>query len=262
MVGKIFDNLNGSGFNSRARPFALLVSLFVHSFAIVVLSVVFYNISLELSKEKKVERISVPVRIEFVNPFRSSPPALNKNPQKAKEINKPKFLTDTIAQSKDNDKKSDEPVIGSDSENTKVVGGEINPRVGEEKPIETREEAGNSGSKEIYGYEVEAEDNITITQAGPSVRIDENDSALRIIKYVHPTYPPDALKSKLEGTVIVEVFVGMNGRIKSVRIVRSSSPLFESSALNAVRQWVYSPIIINGEISEVVFNLTINYILR
>lgn len=80
-------------------------------------------------------------------------------------------------------------------------------------------------------------------------------------KYVHPTYPPIAIMARVEGTVIVEAIIGKDGKIKSARVVRSM-PLFDEAALEAVKKWEYTPMVLNGEVREVQLTVTINFKLE
>jgi len=65
-----------------------------------------------------------------------------------------------------------------------------------------------------------------------------------IRKYVHrekPTYPYIYYKIGKTGTVIMEVVVGRDGKVKSTRVLRSDGDLFTKSALDAVRKFKYKP---------------------
>lgn len=56
-----------------------------------------------------------------------------------------------------------------------------------------------------------------------------------------PTYPPEALAAKIEGKVMLEVFVGDDGRVQQAKVV-SASPagVFDQAALAAAQQWRFS----------------------
>jgi TonB family protein len=64
--------------------------------------------------------------------------------------------------------------------------------------------------------------------------------APKIIKQVSPIYPPRALAANVQGTVIVEATVGTDGTVTSARVLRSV-PLLDQAALDAVRQWEFTP---------------------
>ena len=89
----------------------------------------------------------------------------------------------------------------------------------------------------------------------------EANSSLRRTKYIHPTYPPKAQSAGISGTVIIEVIVGRNGKIKSVRVLKSI-PALDSAALDAIKQWEYKPVVVDGIPREVIFTITVNFILR
>ena len=57
-----------------------------------------------------------------------------------------------------------------------------------------------------------------------------------------PTYPPAARQRGEEGTVVLQIHVGADGRILRVDVLRSSgSQLLDATARNGVRQWTFSP---------------------
>ncbi|MGH9256379.1 MAG: energy transducer TonB, partial [Vicinamibacterales bacterium] len=62
---------------------------------------------------------------------------------------------------------------------------------------------------------------------------------------VEPVYPLLALAREMEGAVILEATVDEDGRVESVKVLRSPG-VFEQTALDAVRQWRYSPVVLNG----------------
>lgn len=62
------------------------------------------------------------------------------------------------------------------------------------------------------------------------------------ISGVMPTYPPAARARGEEGTVVLQIHVGIDGRIERVDILRSSgSQVLDATARNGVRQWQFSP---------------------
>jgi protein TonB len=62
------------------------------------------------------------------------------------------------------------------------------------------------------------------------------------ISGVMPTYPPAARARGEEGTVLLRIQVGIDGRIERVDILRSSgSQVLDATARNGVRQWQFSP---------------------
>lgn len=60
------------------------------------------------------------------------------------------------------------------------------------------------------------------------------------IKDVQPVYPAIARAANVEGTVLLTVEVDKNGKVSDAKVIRSS-PLLDKAALDAVRQWEYTP---------------------
>jgi len=81
------------------------------------------------------------------------------------------------------------------------------------------------------------------------------------IKDVAPKYPSVALAARAEGVVILEATIGLTGMVEDVRILRSI-PLLDAAALEAVRQWEYSPTLLNGVPVPVLITVTVNFTLH
>jgi periplasmic protein TonB len=67
------------------------------------------------------------------------------------------------------------------------------------------------------------------------------DTKPEIINYVKPKYSEFAREAGLEGTVMIDVLVGTDGRVKEARISRSVHSALDSEALVAARRAVFSP---------------------
>jgi protein TonB len=83
----------------------------------------------------------------------------------------------------------------------------------------------------------------------------------RLVKRVEPVYPEIARQARVEGIVILEATTDIYGRVQSVKVLRSI-PLLDQSAIDAVRQWVYEPMIINGRPRGVIFTVTVTFQLK
>lgn len=62
---------------------------------------------------------------------------------------------------------------------------------------------------------------------------------------VRPIYPKQAVASRIQGAVELDIVIGPTGSVEQARIVRAVQ-LLDAAALAAVRQWKYRPTIING----------------
>ena len=81
------------------------------------------------------------------------------------------------------------------------------------------------------------------------------------LREVAPTYPAMARAARVEGIVIVEAIVGPNGKVQDARVLRSS-PLLDAAALDAVRQWEFTPTLLNGIPIAIVMTVTVDFRLR
>ena len=62
--------------------------------------------------------------------------------------------------------------------------------------------------------------------------------------------------------MIVEATIGTDGRVTDAKILRSPYPLLEPAALDAVRQWEYAPLVLNGVAVPVIITVTVNFALK
>jgi periplasmic protein TonB len=62
-----------------------------------------------------------------------------------------------------------------------------------------------------------------------------------VVKQVKPAYPDIALRAGLEGNVFVKVWVDKEGKVRQAVLLKSDAPIFEEPALEAARQYVFTP---------------------
>jgi protein TonB len=80
-------------------------------------------------------------------------------------------------------------------------------------------------------------------------------------KDVLPAYPSIARAAHVEGVVIIEATIDAAGKVREARILRSI-PLLDAAALDAVRQWEYTPSRLNGNPVAVVLTVTVRFRLQ
>jgi TonB family protein len=83
----------------------------------------------------------------------------------------------------------------------------------------------------------------------------------RKIKNVPPAYPQAAREARIQGVVILECTIGTDGNVTNVTVSRGI-PELDEAAVEAVRQWVYTPTILNGVAVPVVMTVTVNFRLE
>ncbi|MFN2598412.1 MAG: energy transducer TonB [Pyrinomonadaceae bacterium] len=93
-----------------------------------------------------------------------------------------------------------------------------------------------------------SEDKVAVTAANSSSRLPIEGGGLsgKAIKKVQPTYPPVAMAAGAEGEVTVEVVVNEQGTIESAKAI-SGHPLLQQAAVDAARQWTFSPTTLEGK---------------
>ncbi|TSA17797.1 energy transducer TonB [bacterium] len=73
------------------------------------------------------------------------------------------------------------------------------------------------------------------------------DQPPEVVKQVHPDYPNEALASKAEGTVWVNVWIDESGNVVEAKVMKSSTEVFNQAAMAAAKQWTFKPAITNGK---------------
>jgi protein TonB len=82
-----------------------------------------------------------------------------------------------------------------------------------------------------------------------------------LVRKVIPTYPPFAKTARMAGVVRLIALIGKDGAVQDVQIV-SGNPVLARAAVDAVRQWVYRPTVIEGNPREVSAPIELNFTLE
>jgi len=81
------------------------------------------------------------------------------------------------------------------------------------------------------------------------------------IRDVMPVYPDIAMRARVAGMVVLEATIDAQGKVVNLRVLRSV-PLLDQAAIDAVRQWEFTPTRLNGVAVPVVMTVTVNFTLR
>jgi len=81
------------------------------------------------------------------------------------------------------------------------------------------------------------------------------------LRHVAPEYPPLAIATRVQGRVVLDCVIDENGRMASVTVL-SGNPLLEASAVEAVRQWRYTPTLLDGVRVSVLLTVSVDFRLR
>jgi protein TonB len=90
------------------------------------------------------------------------------------------------------------------------------------------------------------------------VRVGDRVQPPAKLRHVAPVYPAIAQAARVQGTVIVDAIISTSGRVESVRVLRSV-PLLDEAAASAVREWVFTPTLLNGVPVPVVMTVTVTF---
>jgi TonB family protein len=84
-------------------------------------------------------------------------------------------------------------------------------------------------------------------------------NAPRKIRDVAAIYPAAARQARVSGIVILELQLDVNGTVSDVRVLRSI-PLLDAAAIEAVKQWQYEPMIVNGKAIPIPLTVTVPFV--
>jgi len=99
---------------------------------------------------------------------------------------------------------------------------------------------------------------------GPvAIRVGGNIRPPRKLHDVRPVFPPSMREAGREGVVPIEAIIDAQGHVSSVRVVSAQvHPDFSIAAVDAVRQWRFSPTLLNGTPVDVVMGVSVAFTLQ
>jgi protein TonB len=93
------------------------------------------------------------------------------------------------------------------------------------------------------------------------IRVGGNVQQAKLVRQPRPIYPALAKQARISGVVKLNAIIGKDGTIQNLTVA-SGHPLLIPAALEAVKQWVYQPTLLNGEPVEVVTQIDVNFTLN
>ena len=87
-------------------------------------------------------------------------------------------------------------------------------------------------------------------KAAMRIRLGGNVMAARIIYEPKPEYPAEARQARIQGTVLIHAVIGKGGSLEGLQLLQGQCWLAQA-AIKAVRQWRYTPYLLNGQPVEV-----------
>ena len=103
-----------------------------------------------------------------------------------------------------------------------------------------------------------------IARATPTpapIRVSLGVQEAKLIHRVTPVYPQPAIRLRISGSVHLGAVIGADGRIRELQVL-SGHPYLVQAAVNAVREWVYMPTMLNGASVEVMTDIMVTFTLK
>ena len=88
------------------------------------------------------------------------------------------------------------------------------------------------------------------------IRVGGNVQQSKLISKVDPVYPEEARNARVSGAVILQATINELGEVVEIQILRGH-PLLDYAAVNAVKEWRYSPTYLNGEAVPVIATVSV-----
>ena len=271
MARRLFDNLlesGGAGQRKKKRAVSLPVSIGIH---VAVLSAVIL-IPILMSSRELPEPALGAVSAFFVEPAPPPPPP----PPPPPAASKPKTVTAPKVE-QPQPVVEEEPKFTAPVETPKEVTKDEGIDTGMAEGVDEGVTGGVAGGTVggVQGGTVGGMQGGTLGGAGNGeggigdmpapaappngpVSVGGKISEPRKTRNVPPVYPEMARHARVQGTVILEATISPQGRVMDLKVLRGI-PLLDEAAMSAVRQWTYTPTMLNGTPVPVIMTVTVNF---
>ena len=242
MRQRLFEDLIESDVvaHKTKQSYTLPVSIALHALVLLVVVVVPLITSEELPEPTSA------VKAFFVEPAAPPPPPPPPPPPAPKAVVQPKVSATPV------------PVENPKFTAPVEVPEEIKPEEGIDLGVEGGVPGGVEGGVPggvVGGVVGGLPDAPPPTQA---VRVGGQIKEPKKLKNVNPVYPDIAKQARVQGVVILECTISPQGKVSDVKVLRGI-PLLDAAAIEAVKQWVYTPTLLNGVPVPVIMTVTVNF---
>jgi protein TonB len=128
-------------------------------------------------------------------------------------------------------------------------------------PAAEKGEATNAGSTKPTGITSasggEVQRAATVEPAG-ILTLPAEAAEASLLHRVEPDYPEAARQQRVQGTVVLDLRMGQDGRVREVTAV-SGPPLLAQAATAAVKQWRFKPRLVGGHPAEMQTRIALNF---
>jgi protein TonB len=100
---------------------------------------------------------------------------------------------------------------------------------------------------------------VTAALSGP-IPVSQGVQMAKLVRKVIPEYPALAKTARVSGVVHLLGIIAKDGTIQNLQLI-SGHPLLARAALDAVKQWIYQPTLLNSQPVEVIAPIDVNFTL-
>jgi TonB family protein len=100
---------------------------------------------------------------------------------------------------------------------------------------------------------------IALTAQGKVYKLTKDMTAPRVLYKEEPQYTPEAKNDKIEGTVVIQAEIMIDGSAQNIRVTRSLDPGLDANAITAVSHWRFQPGMKDGEPVNVAVTIEMNF---
>jgi len=105
-----------------------------------------------------------------------------------------------------------------------------------------------------------AQVDLVISNLPKRIRVGGNLQSAMIVRKVVPLYPPEAKAAGIQGIVSLAAIIGKDGTMQELKVLDGPPQLIQA-AMDAVKQWVYQPTLLNGNPVQVETTIDVNFTL-
>jgi TonB family protein len=140
----------------------------------------------------------------------------------------------------------------------KIHRNNLNLNANDKQHVDISMELGNISEKvEVIGKKPAA---LVGPAAVPQrIRVGGNVVAAQLISKVAPIYPAYSQEKGIEGSVLLEAVIAIDGHVLSLKALNAPDPDLVTAAITAVQQWHYTPMLLNGEPVEALTTVIVDF---
>jgi TonB family protein len=116
------------------------------------------------------------------------------------------------------------------------------------------------GGTDAIGGIVSSEPRSPHVASPTHIRVAQSVMRSFLITKVNPSYPPEAERQHVDGTVVLRINIDKNGNISTVEPV-TGHPLLVPAAIDAVKLWKYKPYLLHQTPVEVETTVLIKFVI-